>query len=309
MSAIARAPKLGPLMTAMLTPFDAAGAVDEREARRLARFLVDEGTQGLVVCGTTGEAPALSEEEQLSLISAVKDEVGERVGIVAGTGANNTAHTIEFTQKAEAYGVDAALVVVPYYNKPTQDGMLKHFGAVAEKSSLPIVVYNIPGRTGTNMLPETLLELARRHHNIAGVKESTADCAQFSEILRQRPEGFGFWAGDDHMYLPSLALGGDGLISTSAHLCARELRALGEAFAAGDTARAAELHLSLTPLFAALFSTTSPIPVKWAMRQLGFALGECRSPLGEMPQTSIARVAPLLEAYRARAHAATSLVR
>jgi len=307
MSTIARAPKLGSLMTAMLTPFDASGAVDLREARRLARYLVDEGNQGLVVCGTTGEAPALTEAEQHALFAAVKSEVGDRVGIVAGTGANNTAHTIELTKKAEAAGVDAALVVVPYYNKPTQDGMLAHYGAVAAATSLPIIVYNIPGRTGANMLPATLVELARRHRNIAGVKESTADCAQFSEILRNRPEGFGFWAGDDHMYLPSLALGGDGLISTSAHLCAREFRELDAAFAAGDTKRAAQIHLALSPLFGALFSTTSPIPVKWAMRELGFALGECRSPLGTMPQSSIALLAPLLDAYRARASAAVSL--
>jgi 4-hydroxy-tetrahydrodipicolinate synthase len=305
----ARAPRLGPLMTAMLTPFDASGAVDLGEARRLARFLVDEGNHGLVVCGTTGEAPALTGAEQLALFAAVKDEVGDRAGIVAGTGANNTAHTIEFTKQAEAAGVDAALVVVPYYSKPTQDGMLAHFGAVAKAVSLPLVVYNVPSRTGANMLPETLLELANRHANIAGVKESTSDCAQFSEILRRRPEGFGFWCGDDHMYLPSLALGGEGLISVSAHVCARELRELGDAFAAGDAQRAGRIHLALSPLFAALFTTSSPIPVKWAMNELGFAMGECRSPLGAMPEASAARLGPLLDAYRDRTREAVSLAR
>jgi 4-hydroxy-tetrahydrodipicolinate synthase len=309
MTAPSRAPKLGPLMTAMLTPFDATGAVDLTEARRLARFLIDEGNHGLVVCGTTGEAPALTDAEQLALFAAIKDEVGDRAGIVAGTGANNTAHTIEFTKKAEAAGVDAALVVVPYYSKPTQDGMLAHFGAVADATSLPIVIYNIPSRTGANMLPDTLLELASRHANIAGVKESTADCAQFSEILRRRPAGLGFWAGDDHMYLPSLALGGDGVISVAAHICARELRELGDAYAMGEAHTAGRIHLALSPLFAALFTTSSPIPVKWAMNQLGFAMGECRSPLGAMPEDSAARLGPLLDAYRERTRGAVSLAR
>jgi 4-hydroxy-tetrahydrodipicolinate synthase len=300
MSAFARSPKLGPLMTAMLTPFDAADRVDLAEARRLARFLVDEGNHGLVVCGTTGETPALTESEQLALLEAVKDEVGDRAGVMAGTGSNSTAHTIAFTKEAEAAGADAALVVVPYYSKPTQDGMLAHFGAVAQATALPIVVYNIPSRTGANMLPVTQLELARRHPNIAGVKESTADCAQFSAILHERPPGFAFWVGDDHMFLPSLALGGDGLVGVASHLCARELRALLAAFQSGDPARAGSIHRGLSGLFAALFATTSPIPIKWAMNELGFSLGPCRTPLGAMPADLAERLRPLLEPYRER---------
>jgi 4-hydroxy-tetrahydrodipicolinate synthase len=308
MTNFSRAPKLGPLMTAMLTPFDAAGAVDLREARRLARFLIDEGNHGLVVCGTTGEAPALEEHEQLALIEAVKDEVGDRAGVVAGTGSYNTRHTARFTREAEAAGADAALVVVPYYSKPTQDGMLLHFGAVCETTSLPVIVYNIPSRTAASMLPTTLLELAHRHGNLAGVKESTGDCAQFSAILRERPDGFGFWCGDDYMFLPSLAVGGDGVISVAAHICARELRELLGAFTAGEPARAAQLHQELSPLFAALFATTSPIPVKWAMNELGFSMGTCRSPLGAMPEDVARRLLPLLQPYRERA-AATSALR
>lgn len=308
MTTFSRAPKLGPLMTAMLTPFDASGEVDLREARRLARYLIDEGNHGLVVCGTTGEAPALEEREQLALLEAVKDEVGDRAAVVAGTGSYSTRHTVEFTREAAAVGVDAALVVVPFYNKPTQDGMLAHFGAVAEATPLPLIVYNIPSRTAANMAPATLLELARRHRNIAGVKESTGDCAQFTAILRDRPEGFGFWSGDDHMFLPSLAVGGDGLISVAAHVCGRELRELVDAFAASDVARATRIHQSLSPLFSVLFATTSPIPVKWAMNQLGFALGPCRSPLGAMPEDTARRLLPMLEPYRERV-AATSALR
>jgi len=296
----ARAPKLGSLLTAMLTPFAADGSVDLDAAKHLARYLVDEGNTGLVLSGTTGESPALDDDEKLALFAAVKDAVGERTAIVAGTGGNNTAHSVELTKRAAALGVDAMLAVVPYYNKPTQDGMLLHFGAIAQATTLPIVVYNIPARTGANMLHATLLELARRHANVAGVKESSGDFAQFSAILRERPKGFGFWVGDDHLLLPSLALGGDGLISVAAHLCAREYRELLAAFERGDNARASQIHLQLAPLIAALFATTSPIPVKWAANELGFALGACRSPLGAMPPELMARLRPLLEPFRDR---------
>jgi 4-hydroxy-tetrahydrodipicolinate synthase len=301
MNPIGRATKIGPLLTAMLTPFDQSGEVDLLEAARLARWLIDQGNHGLVVCGTTGEGPALSDDERLALFRASKEAVGERGAIVANTGGNNTKQSIELTERAAKLGVDAILAVVPPYSKPTQDGMLRHFGAIAEATSLPIIIYNIPGRTGANMLPATLLELARRHANIAGVKESSGDCAQFTAILRDRPAGFGFWCGDDHLFLPALALGADGLIGVASHLCARELRGMLEAFQSGQVARAAAVHRDLSPLFATLFATTSPIPVKWAMNQLGFACGPCRSPLGAMPEALAATLAPMLAPYRERA--------
>jgi len=298
--------KLGSLLTAMLTPFDANDRVDLREAARLATFLVDQGNDGLVVCGTTGESPSLSDDETIALFEATKKAVGERATIVAGTGSNNTRHAIDMTKRAEAAGVDAILSVVPYYSKPTQTGMLAHFGAIAESTSLPVVIYNIPHRTGVNMVPATLLELAKRHANVAGVKESSGDFAQFTEILRERPSGFGFWSGDDHLLLPSLAIGGDGLISVAAHVCAGELRELIESYRSGEVARAAHIHQELGPLFAALFATSSPIPVKWAMNELGFSLGACRLPLGTMPDETAARLGPLLERYRARFPAAVA---
>ncbi len=221
MSTIGRAPKIGQILTAMVTPFDERGEVDLREAARLAERLIEQGNDGLIVCGTTGESPALSDDEKLALWRATKEAVGERAAIVAGTGSNNTRHSVELTERAAATGVDGILAVVPYYNKPPQDGMLRHFDAIAEATALPIIVYNIPGRTGANMLPATLLELARRHANIAGVKESSGDFSQFTAILRERPAGFGFWCGDDHLFLPSLAVGGDGVISVAGHICGR----------------------------------------------------------------------------------------
>lgn len=308
MTGPARAP-IGHLLTAMLTPLDARGEVDLDAAERLAHYLIDEGNDGLVVSGTTGESPALTDAEKLALFERLKRSAGDRATIVAGTGGNNTRHSVELTKRAEAAGVDAILAVVPYYNKPTQDGMLLHFGAIAEATSLPVIVYNIPSRTGANMLPSTLLELARRHATIAGVKESSGDLAQFTAILRDRPAGFGFWSGDDYLFLPALALGGDGLISVAAHLCAREYRSLHAAYRRGDVVEAARLHREVAELVATLFGTTSPIPVKWAMNELGFALGGCRSPLGAMPPELAERLRPQLERYRERARGVSPTLR
>lgn len=294
-------PALGRILTAMVTPFDERGDVDLAEAARLADWLVSQGSDGVVVCGTTGESPALSDDERVALFGAVKDKLGPRAIVVAGTGGNNTQASIALTQRAEQAGVDAALAVVPYYNKPTQDGMLRHFGAIADSTRLPIVLYNIPGRTGANMLPATTLELGRRHANIVGVKESSGDFAQISAILSERSAGFGVWSGDDYLFLPSLAVGADGVVSVAAHLCGKELREMMLAYDGGDVAAAAAIHCDLSPLFAALFTVTSPIPIKWAMRELGFAVGECRSPLGAMPESLMATLRPLIAPYRERA--------
>jgi 4-hydroxy-tetrahydrodipicolinate synthase len=299
MSGVRPAPKLGRLLTAMVTPFDARGRVDLAEAARIARRLVEQGNDGLIIAGTTGESPALSDDEKIALFRATKEAVGERAAIVAGTGGNNTEHSIELTERAEKEGVDAILAVVPYYNKPPQDGMLRHFGAIAQSTKLPVIVYNVPARTGANMLPATLMELARKHKNVAGVKESSGDLAQISAIVRDRAAGFGLWSGDDYLLLPILAIGGDGVISVISHVCSPELRTLIDAYLAGDVERAARIHRDLALLTATLFATTSPIPVKWAMNRLGFACGSCRSPLGEMPATLAATLEPMLAPYRA----------
>jgi 4-hydroxy-tetrahydrodipicolinate synthase len=301
-----QAPDLGRILTAMVTPFDAHGNVDLREAKRLASWLVDQGNDGVIVAGTTGEGPALTEDERVALFGAVKGELGPRGVVVANTGSNNTRASVAMTQRAEQTGVDGILAVVPYYNKPPQDGMLRHFGEIAESTTLPIIVYNIPSRTCANMLPATLLELARRHRNVIGVKESTGDIAQFTTILRDRPAGFTFWSGDDPLFLPSLAIGGEGVISVAGHLCGRELRDMMEAYDRGDVQTAARIHRDLAPLISALFTTTNPIPVKWAMRELGFAVGGCRSPLGPMPEALQATLRPLLAPYRDRAPAPTT---
>ena len=290
---------LGRILTAMITPFDERGAVDVAEAVRLAHFLVERGNDGVVVSGSTGEGNALENDEKLALFHEIKKSLGTSGTVIAGTGGNNTRHSIDLTRQAERLGVDAILATVPAYVKPTQDGMLTHFGAIAESTPLPIVIYNIPGRTAANMLPATFTELCRRHENIIGIKESSGDVNQFTAILRERVrEDVTFWCGDDYIYLPSLAVGGYGLISVAGHLCGRELRAMAEAFDGGDVDTAACIHRDLSPLIAALFATTNPIPVKWAVGEFGFNVGPCRPPIGTMPESLKATLQSLIAPYR-----------
>jgi 4-hydroxy-tetrahydrodipicolinate synthase len=266
---------------------------------RIARFLVERGNDGVVVAGSTGEGSALETDEKLALFSAIKGALGPSGIVIAGTGGNNTRQSIELTKAAEQLGVDGVLLTVPAYVKPTQDGMLTHFGAILDATSLPAVIYNIPGRTAANMLPSTFTELSRRHANVAGIKESTGDVNQFTAILRERARpDVTFWCGDDYIYLPSLSIGGFGVISVAGHLCSRELRAMAVAFDAGDVDTAARIHQDLAPLIAALFTITNPIPVKWAMGTYGFAVGPCRSPLSEMPDTLKVTLEPLIAPYR-----------
>jgi 4-hydroxy-tetrahydrodipicolinate synthase len=289
--------QLGHILTAMVTPFDERGSLDLSETRRLARWLVERGNDGLVVAGSTGEGQTLDARERATLWAAVKEAVGNRAVVVANAGTNSTNESVRAVVDAQAAGADAILAVVPYYNKPTQSGMLAHFGAIAQATTLPVVIYNIPGRTGANMLPETLFELAARHTNVAGVKESSGDLKQIGMILRGRRKEFVVWAGDDHLFLPSLALGADGVVGVASHLCSPEYRRMVEAYRAGRVEEAAKIHASLLPLIDALFATTSPIPIKWAMRQLGFAVGECRLPLDAMPRAVADRLLPLVAPY------------
>ncbi len=289
--------ELGAIVTAMVTPFDDNGQLDLSEAQRLARWLVARGNDGLVVAGSTGEGQTLDAGERVALWRSIKNGVGGDAVVIANAGTNSTRESIAAVEAAEAAGVDAILAVVPYYNKPTQHGMIEHFGALAEATTLPIVIYNIPGRTGANMLPETLLELADDHSNIVGVKESSGDLKQIGTILAGRRPGFIVWSGDDHLFLPCLALGADGVVGVASHLCSPEYRRMLDAYRAGRVAEAAQIHASLLPLIDALFATTSPIPVKWAMSQLGFKVGACRLPLDEIPLAVADRLRPLLAPY------------
>ena len=291
--------ELGPIITAMITPFDSRGELNLREAERIAAWLVDRGNTALVVAGSTGEGQTLSLQERTALFGSVKAAVNGRAGVIANAGSNDTRDSVQNVLAAQQAGADAILAVVPYYNKPTQSGMLAHFGAIAASTDLPIIIYNIPGRTGVNMLPATLLELAAKHKNVAGVKESSGDLLQIAGIIAEREPGFLVYAGDDHLFLPSLAMGADGVVGVASHLCSPEYARMMSAYEAGNVREAASIHLSLLPLIRALFATTNPIAVKWAMRRIGFDTGDCRLPLDAIPGDVADRLRPLLEPYRA----------
>lgn len=271
--------KLGSLLTAMVTPFREDLSLNAEQAARLARYLVDIGNEGVVVAGTTGESATLTDEEKLELFRAVVREIGGRATVIAGTGTNDTRHSIELTKEAEKLGVDAIMAVVPYYNRPTQEGLYRHFRAIAESTSLPVMLYNVPSRTGCNLLPETVARLAEID-NIVAIKEASGDLNQVSEIRRRTPPDFAIYSGDDSLTLPILALGGVGVVSVAAHLVGRRLRAMIDAFQKGDVRTATAIHLELWPIFRAMFITTNPIPVKTAINMLGMNAGPLRPPLG-----------------------------
>ncbi len=271
----------GRLLTAMATPFDPrTGALDLLQARRLATALLESGTEGLVVCGTTGEAPTLSNREKLALLQATIEVAHARgVPVIAGTTTYNTAESIELSREAQALGVDGILGTVPYYNNPPQEGLFQHFKAIAQAVDLPVLLYNIPARSPRNMESATTLRLAREVPNVVGVKEASANFKQIGEIIRDAPEGFHVWSGNDADILTILALGGYGVVSVAAHLVGQQIADMMRAFVAGQTARAAEIHHRLMPLVDALFITSSPIPLKYALNTVGMTVGETRLPL------------------------------
>lgn len=273
--------EIGRLLTAMVTPFDGEGNVDYGQAQRLARALLDSGSDGVVVAGTTGEAPTLSHDEKLRLFAAVKEAVDGRGAVLGGTGTNSTAATIELSQEAERARVDGLLLTAPYYNKPTQEGLYRHFEAVARATGLPCVLYNIPSRTGVNVTAETTVRLSRIP-NIGGVKEASGDLVQIARIIDGAGDGFRVWSGDDAMTLPILAVGGYGVIAVVSHLAGAQMRQMIDHYLAGRAAEAARIHRRLLPLMQTLMTAASnPTPVKYALNQIGFRVGTPRLPLVE----------------------------
>ncbi|ADG82258.1 4-hydroxy-tetrahydrodipicolinate synthase [Thermincola potens] len=269
----------GRVMTAMITPFDKDLAVNFGEVRKIARYLADNGSDGIVVAGTTGESPTLTKEEKLRLFEVVMEEVGDRVTVIAGTGSNVTADSVKLTKEAESIGVHGVMLVTPYYNKPPQDYLYNHFKTIAANTSLPVMLYNVPGRTGCNLLPDTAAKLAKID-NIVALKEASGSLDQVGEIRRKTPDNFMIYSGDDGLTLPLLAVGCCGVVSVAAHVVGKEMNEMVAALQRGDVEKAKSIHLDLLPVFRAMFITTSPIPVKAAMNMLGFAAGELRPPLG-----------------------------
>ncbi len=271
----------GRLITAMATPFSENGQVDYGQAVRLAKGLIASGSDSVVVSGTTGESPVLSTEEKVRLFSEIKAGLGSTGNVIAGTGNYSTAESIELTHQAEEVGADGVLLVVPYYNKPPQEGLYQHFKAIAGSTHLPCILYNVPSRTVLNMTSETVVRLSAVE-NIVGVKEASGNLEQIGEIISRAPRGFLVYSGNDQDTLPILAIGGYGVVSVASHLVGERIAEMIRLAVGGNQESASAIHRELIPLVKALFQTTSPIPLKSALNSAGFAVGRPRLPLIEL---------------------------
>ena len=272
---------IGHISTAMVTPFHENGSIDYIAAEKLVEHLLATGTESLVVCGTTGESPTLSTDEKLELIQFVVEKVNKRVPVIAGTGSNNTAESIDLSLKAEMLGVDALMIVTPYYNKPNQRGMIAHFEAIAKATTLPIVVYNIPGRSVVNLEPESIVALSKIP-SIQIVKEASGSLDQMTKIIADTDEKLLLYSGDDSLTLPLLAIGGSGVISVASHVIGNEMQEMIQAFHEGNLQKAAHIHQSILPVIKGLFKYPNPVTVKYALSKIGVEVGTLRLPLVEM---------------------------
>ena len=291
-------PYFGRLLTAMVTPFNADGSVNYEKAADLAEWLINNGSDGLVVAGSTGEAATMSAEEKLELFRVVVNRINKRVPIIAGTGSNNTADSVEMTKMAEAMGVDGALIVGPYYNKPTQEGFYQHFAAVAQSTGLPIIVYNVPGRTASNISPAIVARLAADFENIVAIKEAAGNVAQVAELYSVLPEEFTIYSGDDGLILPFMSVGATGLISVLSNIGGGILQDVMQAYEDGRVREAAKLNARMVPLANAMFIETNPIPVKAAVTLVtGIDAGQPRLPLTPMEPANKAKMVAVLQEY------------
>lgn len=291
-------PYFGRLLTAMVTPFNADGSVNYEKAADLAEWLIDNGSDGLVVAGSTGEAATMSAEEKLELFRVVVNRINKRVPVIAGTGSNNTADSVKMTKMAKAMGVDGALIVGPYYNKPTQEGFYQHFAAVAQSTGLPIIVYNVPGRTASNISPAIVARLAADFGNIVAIKEAAGNVAQVAELYSVLPEEFTIYSGDDGLILPFMSVGATGLISVLSNIGGGILQDVMQAYEDGRVREAAKLNARMVPLANAMFIETNPIPVKAAVTLVtGIDAGQPRLPLTPMEPANKAKMVAVLQEY------------
>ena len=280
------------VMTALVTPFK-NGSIDYESYERLIEWQIASGVKGLLFLGTTGEAPSISMEEREEIIRFAVEKVRKRVPVVVGTGTNSTEKTIHMTKQAEELGADCALVVTPYYNKPVQEGLYQHYAAIAKSTSIPIIIYNVPSRTGVNILPETVVRLARDFKNIIGIKEASGNMAQIDMLilkLKDVREDFHVWSGNDDQAFHVMCSGGSGVVSVLSNVAPREIQQMCEKIANGDLSGARELHLRLFPLMKALFVETNPIPVKYAVSKLGYCENELRLPLVKASENAMKAV-------------------
>ncbi len=283
----------GNIATAMVTPFDKNENIDFQKLSKLIDYLINNGTDSRVVAGTTGESPTLSEEEKVALIQYSVKEAAGRVPIIAGTGSNNTKASIKLTKKAEEAGADAVMLVTPYYNKPSQEGMYRHFRAIAEETSLPVMLYNVPGRTAASLAPETTIRLAEIP-NIIAIKEASGDLDAITKIVAETPEDFAVYSGDDSLTLPALSVGARGIVSVASHIIGPEMQEMIKHYTEGNTAQAALIHQKLLPLMKGLFAAPNPSPLKTALQLKGLDVGSVRLPLIPLNEDERLRLSSLM---------------
>lgn len=290
----------GHVLTAMVTPFNQNGAVDFDKTDRLIDYLISHGSDALVVGGTTGESPTLSTDEKVNLFQRTVEHVNGRIPVIAGTGSNNTQASIELTKQAEAFGVSAVMLVVPYYNKPTQEGLYQHFKTIAASTTLPVMLYNIPGRSVVNLEPETVVRLSKIP-NIVSIKDASGDLDAMAEIITETADDFSVYSGEDGLTLPSIAIGANGIVSVSAHVLGEDMQRMIEAFRSGDVVFASRIHRKLLPKMQAIFSSPSPSPVKAALNQRGIDVGGVRQPLLPLTDEETAELLHVLDKELAEA--------
>ncbi|KAB2337738.1 4-hydroxy-tetrahydrodipicolinate synthase [Cytobacillus depressus] len=286
--------QLGRVSTAMVTPFDKKGHIDFSKTTHLINHLISNGTDSLVIAGTTGESPTLSKEEKIALFKHAVKIADKRIPVIAGTGSNNTYESIELTKKAEQAGVDGIMVVAPYYNKPNQEGLYQHFKAIAESTDLPVMVYNVPGRTAVNIAPDTIIRLSEIP-NIFAVKEASGDLNAMAKIIAGTDESFQLYSGDDSLTIPVMAIGGNGIVSVAAHVIGNEMQEMIQAFMHGEIEKAAKLHQTLLPIMEGLFAAPSPVPVKTALQLIGLDIGSVRLPLVPLTEQERSKLSGLFK--------------
>jgi len=287
----------GEVITAMVTPFNKNKEIDYDKVEELAKYLVANGSDAILVAGTTGESPTLTHEEELELLSTVKRAVANKAKIVMGAGSNSTETAIKMSKLVQKEGADAILSVVPYYNKPSQAGMFAHFSAIAESTDLPIILYNIPSRTGVNMSVETIAKLAQKYSNIVALKQSFGDMDFVSELKIACPEDFMIYSGDDSLTLPMLALGADGIISVASHIVGNEIKSMIHNFKSGQLHAAKNMHLKLYPIFKKIFMAPNPVPVKAALAKQGLIEDYVRLPLVQLNEEERAELYTVLDSF------------
>ena len=287
---------IGRLLTAMVTPFDDDGEINYKKARKLAKALINSGSDGLVIGGTTGESPSMSNDEKIRLFAEVKEEVGEQAAVIAGTTDNNHRNSIELSKEAEGVGVDGLLLTVPAYNKPPMDGLYEHFKAIAAATSLPGILYNVPSRTSLNMDHATTLKLAEID-NIVGVKEASSDPVQITQIIDGSPDGFRVWSGNDDETFSIMCTGGYGIVSVAAHIIGKQIQSMMGKILVGDVESAAAEHRHMLPIFKAIFWVTNPVPIKYAVNRSGMDIGGTRLPLWGPDEAFKAKFDPVMDNY------------